>query len=180
VPILRYKDFTPIIASDVYIAETAAVIGDVVLEQGSSVWFSAVLRGDVGPIRIGPRSNIQDCTSVHTTGGVSQTILGADVTVGHGCILHGCRIEDRVLVGMGSVILDNAVIGEESVVAAGTVITSRVVIPPRSLVMGRPGRVVRELEPGESRLGLTGAEHYIELGREYWRERAGRESSGSG
>ncbi|MBI5532798.1 MAG: gamma carbonic anhydrase family protein [Deltaproteobacteria bacterium] len=171
-PILRFKQFTPVIAQDVYIADTAAVIGDVVLEQGSSVWFSAVLRGDVGPIRIGPRSNIQDCCSVHTTGGVSETILGADVTVGHGCVLHGCRIGDRVLVGMGSVILDNVVIGEESVIAAGTVLTSRVVIPPRSLVMGRPGRVVRELEPDERRLGLTGAEHYIELRDEYMKARA--------
>jgi carbonic anhydrase/acetyltransferase-like protein (isoleucine patch superfamily) len=170
-PILTFKSFTPVLGQGVYVADTAAVIGDVVLEEAASVWFSAVLRGDVGPIRIGPRSNIQDCTAVHTTGGVSETILGADVTVGHGCVLHGCRIGDRVLVGMGSVLLDNVVVGEESVIAAGTVITARVVIPPRSLVMGRPGRVVRELEPGERRLGLTGAEHYLELGREYLRLR---------
>jgi gamma-carbonic anhydrase len=166
-PILPFKTFTPVIGLRVYIADTAAVIGDVVLDEDASVWFSAVLRGDVGPIRIGPRSNIQDCCSVHTTGGVSETIVGADVTVGHGCVLHGCKIGDRVLVGMGSVLLDNVVVGEESVVAAGTVITSRVVIPPRSLVMGRPGRVVRELEEAERRLGLSGAEHYIELSREY-------------
>jgi len=170
-PILPYKAFSPVIGQRVFIADTAAVIGDVVLEDDASVWFSAVLRGDVGPIRIGPRSNIQDCSSVHTTGGVSETILGADVTVGHGCVLHGCRLGDRVLVGMGSVLLDNVVVGEESVIAAGTVITSRVVIPARSLVMGRPGRVVRELEEGERRLGLTGAEHYLDLSKEYRRAR---------
>jgi len=166
-PILRYKDFTPVIGPGVFIADTAAVIGDVVLDEGASVWFSTVLRGDVAPIRIGPRSNIQDCTAVHGTGGLSETVLGADVTVGHGCVLHGCRIDDRVLVGMGSIVLDNVVVGEDCVIAAGTVLTARVVIPPRSLVMGRPGRVVRELDPDEYRLGLTGSEHYAVLCRDY-------------
>lgn len=168
-PILPFKNCTPVIGPGVYIAATASVIGDVVLEEGASVWFSAVLRGDVGPIRIGPRSNVQDCTAVHSTGGVSQTLVGADVTVGHGCILHGCKVGERVLVGMGSVLLDNVVVGDECVIAAGTVITSRVVIPARSLVMGRPGRVVRELTPEECRLGITGAEHYRELVAEYLR-----------
>jgi gamma-carbonic anhydrase len=165
--ILAFKEFTPVLGKDVYIADNAAVIGDVQLADDASVWFGAVLRGDVGPIRIGPRSNVQDLCAVHTTGGVSKTTVGADVTIGHGCVIHGAEIGDRCLIGMGSVLLDNVVVGEESVIAAGTLLTSRMVIPPRSLVMGRPGRIVRELEPNERKLSMTGVAHYLELSRVY-------------
>ena len=169
--ILPFKNATPVIGPNVFLADNAVVIGDVVLEEGASVWFGTVLRGDVGPIRVGPRTNVQDLTMIHTTKDVSRTVLGADVTVGHGVLLHGCQIGDRVLVGMGSILLDNVVVGEDSLIAAGSLLTSRMVVPPRSLVMGRPGRVVRELEPGELVAGLKGAQRYGELSAEYLRAR---------
>lgn len=110
---------------------------------------------------------------IHTTKDVSRTVIGADVTVGHGVILHGCQIGDRVLIGMGSILLDNVAVGEDSLIAAGSLLTSRMVVPPRSLVMGRPGRVVRELEPDELVAGFKGAQRYCELAAEYLRARSG-------
>src|SRR5580700_3511502 len=123
--ILPFGGKAPRIGRDVFVAPNATLIGDVELEDGSSVWFGAVLRGDIGPIRIGARSNVQDLVCVHLTQGVSKTIVGADVTVGHGVILHGCVIGDRCLIGMGSVVMDNAEIGDTSVVAAGSVVAPR-------------------------------------------------------
>lgn len=169
--LLPFQGVTPLIGPNVFLADNAVVIGDVELAEGASVWFGTVLRGDVGPIRIGPRTNVQDLTMIHTTKDVSRTVLGADITVGHGCILHGCQIGDRCLVGMGSILLDNVVIGEDSLIAAGSLLTSRMVVPPRSLVMGRPARVVRELEPGELVAGLKGAQRYVGLAAEYLRAR---------
>src|SRR5512146_3103156 len=110
--ILPYGDHVPRIGRDVFIAPNATIIGDVGSADGASVWFGAVLRGDVGPIRIGPRTNIQDLVCIHTLGGISGAILGADITVGHSAILHGCLIDDRCLVGMGASVMDNAHIGE--------------------------------------------------------------------
>src|SRR5262249_2148366 len=111
--------------------------------------------------------NLQDLVCVHTTEGVSRAIVGTDVTVGHGAILHGCVIGDRCLIGMGSVILDNAVIGDEAVIAAGAIVSPRTVVPPRSLVRGIPGRVTREATEDELRMGITGAEHYIANARRF-------------
>lgn len=171
--VLPFENVSPALAPDVYLADNAVVIGDVVIESGASVWFGAVLRGDVGPIRVGARTNIQDLCMVHTSKGLSRAELGCDVTVGHGCVLHGCRIGDRVLVGMGSILLDNVVVGEDSLIAAGSLLTARMVVPPRSLVMGRPARVRRELEPGELEAGLRGAQRYVGLAQEYLRARGG-------
>jgi carbonic anhydrase/acetyltransferase-like protein (isoleucine patch superfamily) len=126
-----------------------------------------VVRGDIGPIRIGPRTNVQDLACLHLTEGVSETILGADITVGHGAILHGCIVGDRCLVGMGSVVLDNAHIGESSVIAAGSVVTARMRIPPRSLVRGAPAKIIREATPDEAALGINGAIHYLENARRF-------------
>jgi carbonic anhydrase/acetyltransferase-like protein (isoleucine patch superfamily) len=165
--ILPFRHHTPVIADDAWIADTAVIIGDVRIEAGASIWFGAGLRGDVGPIRIGARTNVQDLCCVHTTGGLSEAILEQDVTVGHGCILHGCRIGARVLVGMGSILLDNAEIGEDSVIGAGSLVTSRTMIPPRSLVMGRPARVIREAREHEMRLGPDGAACYAALVEAY-------------
>ncbi|MBL9022233.1 MAG: gamma carbonic anhydrase family protein [Myxococcales bacterium] len=151
----------PRIAEGVFVAPNAFVIGDVEIGEGSSVWFGCVLRGDIGPIRIGKRTNIQDLSCIHLTDGISQTVIGDDVTVGHGVILHGCIVKDRALIGMGSTILDNAVIGEESVVAAGSLVTPRVVIPPGSMVRGSPAKVLREASEEERALGLEGARHYV-------------------
>ncbi len=165
--ILSFNGKTPRIGRDVFLAPNATVIGDVEIADEASVWFGAVLRGDIGPIRIGPRTNIQDLACIHLTDGVSQAILGAEITVGHGAIIHGAIIEDRCLVGMKSVVLDNARVGEGSVVAAGAVVTARTVIPPRSLVRGTPARVVREVTAAEGALGVDGAMHYVRSAREY-------------
>jgi carbonic anhydrase/acetyltransferase-like protein (isoleucine patch superfamily) len=159
--ILPFAGKAPRIAGDVFVAPNATIIGDVEIEEGASVWFGAVIRGDIGRIRIGPRTNVQDLACLHLTEGLSETVLGADVTVGHGAILHGCVVGDRCLIGMGSVILDNARIGEGSLIAAGSVVTPRTSIPPRSLVRGAPARVVREVSPTEATLGADGAAHYV-------------------
>jgi len=157
----------PRIAPDVFIAENAAIIGDVEIGPGASIWYGAVLRGDVGAIRVGARSNIQDLTSVHMTTDLSQAIIGEDVVVGHNAIIHGAIIGNGVLVGMGSILLDNAVIGDQSIVGAGAMVTARFKAPARSLVLGSPAKVVRELKPEEAGMGLEGATHYVELGRQY-------------
>lgn len=158
---------TPVLGNGVFVADGAVVVGDVHLGDQVSVWYGAVLRGDVGFIRIGARSNVQDLSCIHMTTDVSNTIVGEDVTIGHGAIIHGGVIGDRALIGMGSVILDNAEIGEEALIAAGAVVPPRMKVPPRVLVRGQPGRVVRELSPEETRLGLHGAEDYVKLAPEH-------------
>lgn len=165
--ILPFGDHRPRLGRDVFVAPNATLIGDVELADEASVWFSAVLRGDIGSIRIGPRTNIQDLACIHLTQGLSRTIVGADVTVGHGAILHGCRVGDRCLIGMGSVLLDNAEVGEGSVVAAGSVVPPNMKIPPRSLVRGTPAKVIREVTPDEAKMGISGAEHYVEGARKF-------------
>ena len=145
-----------------FIAPTADVMGDVDLAEDSSVWYQAVLRGDIGPIRIGARSNIQDLTMVHVDEGAPCTI-GADVTVGHGCILHGCTVEDECLIGMGSVLLNGVRVGTGSIVGAGAVVTEGREIPPGSLVMGVPAKVVRPVDKDlRARIRLS-ADHYVNL-----------------
>ncbi|MBX3128447.1 MAG: gamma carbonic anhydrase family protein [Polyangiaceae bacterium] len=167
-PILRaFNGVSPRIASDAFIAENATLIGDVVVAAGASVWYGAVLRGDCGRIRIGERSNVQDLSCVHMTTGVSHTEVGSDVTIGHGVVLHGARIGDRALIGMGSVLLDNVEIGEECLVAAGSVVPPRMKVPPRMLVRGAPAKIIREVSEQERRLGLDGAVAYSELARLY-------------
>ena len=150
-----------------FIAPSADVIGDVRLGRGASVWFNATVRGDVNWIEIGEASNVQDGAVVHVTGGTSPTRIGARVTVGHSAVVHGCTIEDDVLIGMGAVILDEAVIGRESIVGARALVTSRVQIPPRSLVLGAPAKAVRALTDEEvARIGRY-AERYLQLGAIY-------------
>ena len=140
-----YKGIRPRVGRGVFIAPSATIIGDVELGDESSVWFGAVLRGDVMPIRVGARTNVQDGSVVHVTAGSASTTLGDDVTVGHMALLHGCSVGDRVLVGMGSVLLDGSVIEDESIVAAGSLVPPGTRVPARSLAMGRPARVVRAL-----------------------------------
>ena len=160
----------PTIGEGVFVAPGAILIGDVRLGDHASVWFGAVLRGDNDVIAIGARSNIQDGTVVHVDPGV-PVFIGEDVTVGHRAIIHGCRIEDRVIVGMGAVILNHAVIGSESIVGAGAVVPEGKVIPPRSLVLGVPGRVVRRLTDADVMRIRRNAQVYVEHAREY---RAGK------
>jgi gamma-carbonic anhydrase len=155
----------PRIAADAFIAENAVIVGAVEIGTGASVWYGAVLRGDVGWIRIGARSNVQDLVCIHMTGGLSNSDIGEDVTIGHGAILHGGSIGRGALIGMGSVVLDNADIGEEAIVAAGSVVPPDMKVPPRVLVRGVPAKVVRELTEEERRQGVRGALVYSELSK---------------
>ncbi|WP_437669974.1 gamma carbonic anhydrase family protein [Sorangium sp. So ce131] len=165
--VLDLGGMSPRFGRDVFLAPNATVIGDVVLGDEASVWFGAVLRGDIGAIRVGPRTNVQDLACLHLTGGVSETIIGADVTIGHGAILHGCTVGDGCLIGMGSIVLDNVSIGEGSVIAAGAVVPPGKVIPPRSLVRGNPAQVMGEVRPDQAELGRMGAASYVENARRF-------------
>ncbi len=137
------------ILDDTFVADGARIIGDVIIQKESSVWFNAVLRGDVTPIHIGQRTNIQDNSVIHGTYLHPAVEIGSRVTIGHMCMIHGCTIEDEVLVGMGSIILDGAHIGKGSLIGAGTLITMNVKIPPRSLVLGSPYKIIREVKESE-------------------------------
>lgn len=161
--ILTLDDLAPRVAADVFVAETAVVVGDVELATGVSIWYGAVLRGDVGKIRIGARTNVQDLACIHVTGGVTDTIIGADVTIGHGAIIHGATVGDRALIGMGSILLDGVQVGEEAVIAAGAVVPPGMIVPPRTLVRGKSANVVRDLTPDEMKLGIDGADGYVKL-----------------
>jgi gamma-carbonic anhydrase len=158
----------PILAEDVFVAPGAVVIGDVQIAEGASVWYNTVIRGDEGYIKIGERTNIQDLCMLHTTGGLSNMDIGADVTVGHNAILHGCNIGDRCLIGMGAVIMDNAVIGAGSVVAAGAVVLEGSVVPPNSVVAGIPAKVKKTAPDGQELFySAINAAHYRERAAEH-------------
>jgi gamma-carbonic anhydrase len=165
--LLPYGGEMPTLGRDVFIAPGAYVIGNVTIGEESSVWFGAILRGDVGAIVIGARTNIQDLSLIHMTGGISSARIGDDVTVGHGVTLHGCDVGHRCLVGMGSILLDGVRVGDDSVIAAGSLITPRMVIPPGSLVIGRPAKVLRPATATERRLGIDGAAHYVQNAKKY-------------
>jgi len=143
--IRSYRGRWPLIAASAYIDPAATIIGDVTIGEQSSVWPAAVIRGDVHWIRIGARSNVQDGSVLHVMKDEFPLLLGDDVTIGHGVVLHGCTIESRVLVGMGSVLLNNSRIGTGSIIAAGTLVTEGTVVPPGSLFMGHPGKFRRAL-----------------------------------
>lgn len=157
----------PTIGPQVFVAPSASVIGDVVIGESSSVWFGVVLRGDVFPIRIGARTNIQDNGVVHVTGGKTMTTIGDDVTVGHSAIVHGCKVGNRCLIGMGSIVLDGAVIEDECFIAAGALVPPGMHVPSRSMVMGRPGRVVRTVRPDELEAIDFAARDYVRNARSF-------------
>jgi len=166
--IRSYKATHPQVDSSAFVDDSAQVIGDVVIGAESSVWMNAVIRGDVNTIRIGRQTSIQDGTVVHVNHMPSHpTVVGDQVTVGHGVILHGCAVEDRCLIGMGAILLNGSRIGSDSIVAAGTLVPERVTIPPRSLVMGSPARVKRPLTDDEVASILTSAESYVRYRLEY-------------
>lgn len=156
-----YRNLWPQLDASVFVDLSAQVIGDVVIGAESSVWMNCVVRGDVHRIRIGARSNIQDGTVVHVMRGTHPTTIGDDVTIGHGALIHGCTVEDRVLIGMGAIVLNGAVIGSDSIVAAGALVTEGTVIPPRSLIMGSPGKVRRTLTEDEVASILDYAVRYV-------------------
>jgi carbonic anhydrase/acetyltransferase-like protein (isoleucine patch superfamily) len=172
-----YAGSDPRLGDRVFLAETAVVVGDVELGDDSSVWFGTVLRGDVGYIRVGARSNIQDASVVHMTTGLSNAEIEEDVTVGHGVIVHGARIKSGALIGMGSILLDNAVIGEQSWIGAGSLVPAGVAIPPGRLALGRPARVIRELTPEECGEGRMLAARYVGLAERHRLSRVSGRSS---
>jgi carbonic anhydrase/acetyltransferase-like protein (isoleucine patch superfamily) len=149
-----------------FVAPTATVIGDVVLGEDTGIWFGAVIRGDKDRIEIGTGSNIQDNAVVHTSRGYPARI-GREVSVGHGAILHGCTIGDRVLVGMGAIVMNGAVVGEDSIIAAGAVVTEGSVIPAGSVVMGVPAKVMKQATPDQKEGIRRNAESYIALAKSY-------------
>jgi carbonic anhydrase/acetyltransferase-like protein (isoleucine patch superfamily) len=149
-----------------FIAPNATVLGSVTIRENVSVWFGAVIRADKDNIFIGESSNVQDNAVIHTSKGF-PTDIGKQVSIGHGAILHGCRIRDRVLVGMGAIVLNGAVVGEDSILGAGTVVTEGAVIPPGSLVLGVPGKVIRPTTPEQIKSIVHNAESYVELALRY-------------
>lgn len=165
--IIPFKDRFPVVNASAFVAPTAWITGDVIVEADVSIFFGGVLRGDLQPVRIGKGTNIQEHAMVHTTGGRSPAIVGEYVTVGHRAIVHGCSIGNRCLIGMGSIILDDTVIEDDCLIGAGSVIPEGRRIPSRSLVLGMPGKVVRELSDEEVANLPSGAFQYIEVGRTY-------------
>lgn len=165
----RYGDAEPQLGRDVFVAPTATVIGDVTLGDEASVWFGAVLRGDVGPIVVGARSNIQDGTVVHVTAGARGTHIGNDVVIGHRALVHECWIDDAALIGMGCILLDGARIGQGAIVAAGAVVRAGQEVPPRAVVAGVPAEVRKILPESSLEARREHARHYVELARRYLR-----------
>ena len=168
--IKKFQNKQPQLGEDVYVSENAMVIGDVILGDEVNIWFGAVLRGDMHYIKIGNRTNIQDNSVVHVTTKVSPTNIGSGVTVGHGAIIHGCTIEDDCLIGMGAILMDDAIIGEGSLIGAGALIPPNMIIPENSLVVGSPGKVVRQVKDFEREMILERPQEYIDLASIYLNE----------
>lgn len=158
---MRYAvgDRAPRVADGVFIAPNATLIGDVIIEDGASVWFGVVMRGDVDSISVGRGSNVQDLTVVHCDPGMPVRV-GENVTIGHSCIIHGCTIEENCLIGMGSTVLNGARIGANSLVGAGSLVTEGKEFPPGSVIMGRPAKVVRQVSEIELARIRRGSEFY--------------------
>ncbi len=165
--LLSWRGVAPRVAADAFLAPGATVIGDVRIGPGSSVWFGCVLRGDVWNIRVGARSNVQDGSVIHVTTGGPGTTVGDDVTIGHGCILHACTIADLGFVGMGCVLLDDAVVETHAMLAAGALLTGGKRVPTGELWAGRPARRVRELSAQEIAGIDESAARYARLAQEY-------------
>jgi gamma-carbonic anhydrase len=156
-----FRGRTPAAHPTAFVDGSAQVIGDVEIGQDSSVWMNVVIRGDVNSIRIGRRSNVQDGTVVHVMHGTHPTRIGDDVTIGHGAVIHGCTIDDRVLIGMGAIVLNGAWVGADSIVGAGALVTEGARIPSRSLAMGHPARVRRQLSEQEVASLRDYADQYV-------------------
>ena len=174
----RYLGKLPSFAPRVMLAAGAAIAGEVHLAEDVSVWYGVVLRGDLAPITVGARTNIQDGTIVHVADD-GAAVIGADVVVGHRAVIHACRVEDACLIGMQATILDNAVIGAGSVVGAGALVTQRTVIPPRSLVLGAPAKVVRQLTADDEGFHRALAAKYVRLKENYLRDALRGEEGGA-
>jgi carbonic anhydrase/acetyltransferase-like protein (isoleucine patch superfamily) len=158
--IITVRNFTPQIGTNVFLAKNATIVGDVKVGHNSSVWFQSVIRGDVSSITIGEDTNIQDGTVVHGTFEKHSTQIGNQVTIGHLCMLHGCTIGNLCLIGMGSILMDGAVISENSIVGAGSLVTENSKFPPGVLILGRPGKVIRNLNSDELAFLKKSADNY--------------------
>lgn len=169
--IRSYRGINPQIASSAFIEESAQIIGDVVIGEDSSVWFNTVIRGDVNYIRIGARTNVQDGSVLHVFKDLYPLIIGDDVTIGHGCILHGCTIESRCLISMGAVVLNGVRVGTGSIIAAGAVVPENMIVPPHSLFVGVPAKFFRHLHEEDSKIIEQYAAHYVEYKQVYLSER---------
>jgi carbonic anhydrase/acetyltransferase-like protein (isoleucine patch superfamily) len=156
-----YLGISPTIHESVFICEGARIIGDVVLEKDVSVWYNTVIRGDVNYIRVGERTNIQDNSILHVTYKKYPLVIGADVTAGHGVILHGCTVKDSVLIGMGAILLDNCTVNSNSLIAAGTLVKEGFEVPEGVLVAGVPGKIIRDLSDVEIEKIRQSARNYM-------------------
>jgi carbonic anhydrase/acetyltransferase-like protein (isoleucine patch superfamily) len=166
-PLYSHKGVTPSLGHGVYLAPNVTLIGDVVVGDESSVWFGAVVRGDVFPIRIGARTNLQDNVVVHVTGDKAATTIGDDVTVGHLALIHGCTIGNRCLIGMGSIVLDGAIVEDECLIAAGALVPPGMRVARRSLMVGRPARKARTLGDADLENIRDAGAHYVEYARTF-------------
>lgn len=168
--IRKFQDKLPKIHETVFVAENAVIIGDVEIEEGASVWYNCVLRGDVNSIRVGANTNIQDGTIIHVSRKTHPTVLENEITIGHRATIHGCRIETGCLIGIGAIILDGARIGRNSLIAAGSLVTPGTEIPPKSFVLGAPAKIKRLLTDEEAGNLEKFWQNYVELGEIYRRE----------
>lgn len=166
--VIPFQGIEPKLAEGVFIASGGVVIGDVELGRDTNVWFNTVIRGDVNRIRIGDRTNIQDNTTVHVTSGTGPTTIGSDVTIGHNCVIHACTIGDQSLIGMGSTILDGAVIESRCFIAAGSVVTPGKVMPSGMMCMGSPAKPVRALNEMELKFLQQSAKDYVKTANAYF------------
>ncbi|WP_110932511.1 gamma carbonic anhydrase family protein [Paenibacillus bouchesdurhonensis] len=164
--LLEYGGKRPVVDASVFVAEGAKLIGDITMGKDSSVWFNAVLRGDLAEIVIGERTNLQDGVVGHVNTG-QPLIVGDNVSVGHAAIIHGCHIGKGTLIGMGAIILNGAAIGEYALIGAGSLVTENTVIPPYTLALGSPARVVRELTEADLRRMKLTTDSYVVKGKEY-------------
>jgi len=168
--IKAFQNSLPNLGEKVYISENAVVIGNVILGDEVNIWFGSVIRGDMHYIKIGNRSNVQDNAVVHVTTALSPTNIGSGVTVGHGAIIHGCTIEDDCMIGMGAIVMDDAVIGAGSLVGAGALVPPNMKVPQKSLVVGTPCKVVREVNSEEYKMIIERPQEYIDLAAIYLTE----------
>jgi carbonic anhydrase/acetyltransferase-like protein (isoleucine patch superfamily) len=165
--LLDYQGHSPKLGANVFIAPDASVIGDVVIGEESSVYFCSVLRGDILPIIIGARTNIQEHCIIHTQTNTIPSSIGDETTIGHRVTIHSASIGNRCLIGMGAILLDEAQIGDEAIIGAGSLVTKKTIIPPRTLAMGSPAKVIRELRADEISYLKISADRYVERSKEY-------------
>ena len=165
--IKSFKGISPRINPQALILPNVVIAGDVEIGPETSVWFHATIRGDVGAVRIGARSNIQDNCVLHESTGRTPLIIGDEVTVGHGAVLHGCRLSNRCLIGMGATVLDGAVVGENCMIGAGALVPEGMIVPDGHLAVGVPAKVRRPLTEAEILTLKDSADHYVEYAKEY-------------